>query len=48
MLVPYVPNDMDKFFFAEPRKARGEAHQMSGMGGREKTGVNCVTGEGGL
>ena len=26
MLVPYVPNDMDKFFIAEPRKARGEAH----------------------
>ena len=29
---------------AEPCEAQGKAHKMSGMGGQERTGVNCVTG----
>ena len=30
----------------EPLDTRGEAHKLSGMGGRERNEVNCVAVEG--
>ena len=32
-------------YIAEPLEARGQAHKMSVVGGRQRNRVNCVTGE---